>query len=329
MRLTSGAQDKAKRARDNKGLQRSRSMRNSEGAAGEQGRSGSLRRSLSRKQSMSLQGDELADSDQDEEDRALDGVVHQGKVRKRGRNRKAYQERYFVLTDDAVLKYYISLEDFLNNEPWQGSMVCFGGSVEEETFHAATGSDASSYKFSLIDAFGRRLDCEVDSASESVDWVKALRRKVYTEEGEEAARLEVLCEGIVWKRGQFNPFELRLNPLFQKRYFVLTGDGWLKNYKTEADFKRGCLSVGALLCQDISLEEDVGRSISGMLSVGRPPMLSARQGQRQRDRGSCRHRVRGTIRTFVTVGGDREGVVCANVCVHACVRACPTSTDTA
>ena len=76
MRLTSGAQDKAKRARDSKGLQRSRSMRNSEGAAGEQGRSGSLRRSLSRKQSMSLQGDELADSDQDEEDRALDGVVH-------------------------------------------------------------------------------------------------------------------------------------------------------------------------------------------------------------------------------------------------------------
>lgn len=219
---------------------------------------------------MSLQGVDEVDSDLDEEvEAALDGVVHQGKVRKRGRNRKAYQERYFVLTADAVLKYYMGLEDFLNNEPWQGSLVCFGGSIEEETSDVATDSDAPSHKFSVIDAFGRRLTCEVDSASERAAWVKALRRKA--EEGEDEKRLEVLCEGIVWKRGQFNPFELRLNPLFQKRYFVLTGDGWLKNFKTEADFKRGCLSVGALLCQDISLEEDVGRSISGALSVGLPP----------------------------------------------------------
>lgn len=171
-----------------------------------------------------------------------------------------FLQRYFVLTADGVLKYYKDLDDFLNNEPWQGSLVVFGANIEEEK--VATSDSSAEHRFSVIDAFGRRLDCAVDTASDMSAWVKVLRRKAHG--GEEVKQPEVLCEGIVFKRGQFNPMQLRLNPWFQKRYFVLTSDGWLKNYKNEDDFKQG-ISVGAMLCQNISLEEDVGMSISGRL----------------------------------------------------------------
>jgi len=61
---------------------------------------------------------------------------------------------------------------FLNNEPWQGSVVCLGANIEEDTGF----SKKEGFLFRLTDAFGRQLDSAVERDTDRSLWACALKQ---------------------------------------------------------------------------------------------------------------------------------------------------------
>ena len=193
-------------------------------------------------------------------------ILHEGMIQKRGRIDTSYRSRYAVITSDGMIKYYKDQQAFLNRAPFQGSMAFKGASIEEDTgFHKKAG-----FMFAVIDSFGRRLDMSVEKEQDRRSWLKAITRAsrvkhTTSDDGESVAVSfveEVVCSGWVYKRGDWR------NPRFQKRWMVLTTDGWLKYYKSESDAgKPGAhhASQGSIYCEKLVIEEDSGMSISGTL----------------------------------------------------------------
>ena len=205
-------------------------------------------------------------SDTEQEDDEQVKILHEGMIQKRGRIDTSYRSRYAVITSDGMIKYYKDQQAFLNRAPFQGSMALKGASIEEDTgFHKKAG-----FMFAVIDSFGRRLDMSVEREQDRRSWLKAITRAsrvIHTtaDDGESVAVSfveEVVCSGWVYKRGDWR------NPRFQKRWMVLTTDGWLKYYKSESDAgKPGAhhASQGSIYCEKLVIEEDSGMSISGTL----------------------------------------------------------------
>lgn len=207
-----------------------------------------------------------SECDENEED---DGVLLQGVVRKAGQINTVYQERYFVLSTRGILRYYKNIDTFLNQEPWNGTLALTNATVEDDK-----GFDKNGYKFSVCDAFGRQLDCAVESQSQKMMWtesfkelsrkhqpsVKSREESTLPSEREEGVP-EYVVSGCVYKRGNW------MNPTFQKRWMTLSFDGVLAYYLSENDQRTGTRNCqGKLSCKGMKITEDTGQSIfSGKL----------------------------------------------------------------
>ena len=125
------------------------------------------------------------------------------------------------------MKYFKDDMAYQNKNPFQGRLACVGASLEEDTgFHAKAG-----HMFSMVDSFGRRLDLAASTENERVAWIHAVRKALHAflHKAEGDGEVQTACSGWVYKRGDWR------NPLFQKRWAVLTSDGWIKYYASKGE----------------------------------------------------------------------------------------------
>jgi hypothetical protein len=156
-----------------------------------------------------------------------------------------------------LLKYFKDDMAYQNKNPFQGRLACVGASLEEDTgFHAKAG-----HMFSMVDSFGRRLDLAASTENERVAWIHAVRKALHAflHKAEGDGEVQTACSGWVYKRGDWR------NPLFQKRWAVLTSDGWIKYYASKGESSKHGTSKGSISCERLVIEEDTGMSLGSNL----------------------------------------------------------------
>ena len=215
-------------------------------------------------------------------------VTHQGFVKKRGQLNAAFKRRYFLI-HRGTLAYYKAQSDLRRNLAPQGRLSCKGMSTKKDPDF--------SRRFIIYDSEGREMVCECDEESERDTWIEkiaeaalALQVERLTSndalehsrqhlhltdarnedilrtlsavsssvEGAGGQEVRIVLKGQVKKKGQ-------VNSTFKNRFFVLSDNGILAYYASEADFTSQLKPKGEFSCRGLTLTEDAGHSKIGFL----------------------------------------------------------------